>query len=97
MVTLALRTAAPDGSVTVPVNWPFWICATAPKVNSRVHNATKQQRSLVITPILPKLFDRFETAIDRTCLSSRPDNSHPLTCITTVASQHFDVGASTVL
>jgi hypothetical protein len=74
IVTLALGTAAPDGSVTVPVNWPFWICATAPTVNSRIQNTTKQQSSLFITPILPELFNRFETAIDRTCISSRADN-----------------------
>ncbi len=37
-VTLAFEMAAPDGSVTVPVNWPFWICANAPRDSANSDN-----------------------------------------------------------
>src|SRR6266566_4848954 len=37
-VTFALAIAAPEGSVTTPVNCPFWTCATAIRAKLRMHS-----------------------------------------------------------
>ena len=47
-VTLAFGMAAPDGSVTIPVNWPFWTWANAPSATSSIEMATRQNCSFFI-------------------------------------------------
>src|SRR6266567_5610068 len=47
-VTLAFGIAAPDGSLTTPVNCPFWTWANVPSATSSVEMATRQNRSFFI-------------------------------------------------
>src|SRR4029077_17588090 len=49
-VTLAFAIAAPVGSVTAPVNWPFCTCATALKVRASTANTARQNCNLFILP-----------------------------------------------
>src|ERR1700687_2058545 len=47
-VTLAFAIAAPVGSVTVPVNWPFCTCANALRVRASTAKTTRQSCNLFI-------------------------------------------------